>query len=265
MSQLSTIGTDADSVGRQADGRRQALDGVGAVVDGLAADHLAARQGDQHGPSCPASDLIPPGAEPSVVAQLLRTTTGVLRSMHLEVASGPGADPQVYGLARRIVAQGRELRSVYPSSVLDQPAALDWMATWAAVGENQRLGDAVPHEFVVFGAEAVVALPHWGRTGGGAVVSRQPVVVQAFTRVFDAAWSRAVVLPGAAGGSQSAAQLLNLLAAGCKDEAIARALGVGVRTVRRRIAETMAELGVHTRFQLGAAAERRALLAAAPD
>jgi DNA-binding NarL/FixJ family response regulator len=39
---------------------------------------------------------------------------------------------------------------------------------------------------------------------------------------------------------------------GLKDEAIARFLGVGLRTVRRRIAALMSIHGVDTRFQLGA-------------
>ena len=40
---------------------------------------------------------------------------------------------------------------------------------------------------------------------------------------------------------------------GLKDEAIARFLGLGLRTVRRRIAALMSLHGVDTRFQLGAA------------
>ncbi len=44
-----------------------------------------------------------------------------------------------------------------------------------------------------------------------------------------------------------------LLALGMKDEAIARYLGWGLRTVRRRVARLMEEHGVDTRFQLGAA------------
>ena len=55
-------------------------------------------------------------------------------------------------------------------------------------------------------------------------------------------------------------RMLAMLAAGLKDEAIARYLGVSLRTVRRRVATLMEELGAHTRFQLGSAAERRGLL-----
>ena len=54
--------------------------------------------------------------------------------------------------------------------------------------------------------------------------------------------------------------LLEQLMAGATDEVIARKLGIGLRTVRRRIAELMTELGVDTRFQAGVEAVRRGWL-----
>jgi DNA-binding NarL/FixJ family response regulator len=57
----------------------------------------------------------------------------------------------------------------------------------------------------------------------------------------------------ATGDHKDDARLLELLALGIKDEAIARLLGLGLRTVRRRIAGLMALHGVDTRYQLGLA------------
>ena len=54
--------------------------------------------------------------------------------------------------------------------------------------------------------------------------------------------------------------LLEQLMAGATDEVIARKLGIGLRTVRRRIAALMIELGVDTRFQAGVEAVRRGWL-----
>ena len=51
--------------------------------------------------------------------------------------------------------------------------------------------------------------------------------------------------------------LVNLLASGRKDEAIARQLGVSGRTLRRRIAEVQDQLGATSRFQAGLQAARR--------
>lgn len=237
--------------------RRRDLDGVRVIVEELAQEHRAGR-GDS-GDSAHI-EVLPPGRDVSTVENLLRMTTGVLRSAHLEVAAGPATDPSLYRLARAQMAQGRELRSVYPAVAMDDPAGVEWVLNWATAGERQRIVEAVPHEFVVFGVEAVVCAPMWGHAGGGSVVIRMPLVVQALTRVFEDAWAGGVPVPDRASGSDVSTRLLTLLAAGFKDEAIARYLGVGVRTVRRRVAETMDELGVHTRFQLGVAAERRALL-----
>ena len=56
------------------------------------------------------------------------------------------------------------------------------------------------------------------------------------------------------------AQLLALMAAGLKDEVVARRLGLSLRTVRRRIAQLMRELDADTRFQAGIEAARRGWL-----
>jgi hypothetical protein len=55
-------------------------------------------------------------------------------------------------------------------------------------------------------------------------------------------------------------QLLALLALGLKDQTIARHLGIGLRSVVRRIGILERTFNVETRFQLGAQATKRALL-----
>ncbi|MGH3714394.1 MAG: helix-turn-helix domain-containing protein [Micromonosporaceae bacterium] len=68
-------------------------------------------------------------------------------------------------------------------------------------------------------------------------------------------------LPGEAGGpSDRDRQLLAMLAAGMKDRATARALGVTERTVTRRITQLMQHLGAETRFQAALQAARRGWL-----
>jgi DNA-binding NarL/FixJ family response regulator len=54
--------------------------------------------------------------------------------------------------------------------------------------------------------------------------------------------------------------LLTLLAAGAKDETIARQLGVSPRTVTRRVGELLDQLGARTRFHAGVLAERHGWL-----
>jgi DNA-binding NarL/FixJ family response regulator len=54
--------------------------------------------------------------------------------------------------------------------------------------------------------------------------------------------------------------VLELVAAGVKDERIARTLGVATRTVRRDIADLRERLGVTSRAEIVAAAVRRGWL-----
>lgn len=54
--------------------------------------------------------------------------------------------------------------------------------------------------------------------------------------------------------------VLRLLDAGLKDEAIARQLGVSLRTVQRLVRLASEQLDVGSRFQLGAEAARRGLI-----
>ena len=237
----TSISRLVDRESARLDLRRRELDDVRAAVSEFAADHRAGRGGE-------------------IAPTSIEVLPAVVRAVHLDVASGPVTDPGVLRLTRSQMAQGREVRSIYPVAILDDPGLLDFVADWAAAGEQQRVVEKVAHEFVVFGDEAVIAPPHWGSTEGGTVVIRLPLLVQAFGRLFEDAWASGLPVPQSSDSADVGTRLLTLLAAGFKDEAIARYLGVGVRTVRRRVAESMDELGVRTRFQLGVAAERRSLL-----
>lgn len=253
----TSISRLVDRESARLDLRRRELDDVRAAVSEFAADHRAGR-GAEIAPT--SIEVLPADVEVTAVEEVLRTTTGVVRAVHLDVAAGPVTDPAVLRLTRSQMAQGREVRSIYPVAVLDDPALMQWVGDWAGAGEQQRVVEQVAHEFVVFGDEAVIAPPHWGSTEGGTVVIRLPLLVHAFARLFEDAWVSGLPVPQSSDSADVGTRLLTLLAAGFKDEAIARYLGVGVRTVRRRVAESMDELGVRTRFQLGVAAERRSLL-----
>ncbi|MFJ2061321.1 helix-turn-helix domain-containing protein [Streptomyces sp. NPDC087908] len=83
--------------------------------------------------------------------------------------------------------------------------------------------------------------------------------------MFDALWECATRV-GSAGSPLTVDQreLLALLAAGLKDESIARRLGVHVHTARRRISRMRNELGADTRFQAGVQAADRGWLRPVP-
>jgi DNA-binding CsgD family transcriptional regulator len=239
------------------DQRRRELEEVRSAVSDFAADH---RTGSSSIDGPVAVDPIPAEVLLTTVEEMLRSTSGVIRSFHLAVAVGPGTHETITRIVRDQMARGRELRSIYPLSVLDHSEQMTWVRDWAGVGERQRVVQRIPHEYVVFGDEVVLSSHDWGSTEGGAVLVRLPLLVQAFTAVFDDAWRGGLPVPDPSVEQDIDTRLIALLAGGFKDEAIARYLGLSVRTVRRRVAGLADELGVHTRFQLGVVAQRRGLL-----
>jgi len=112
---------------------------------------------------------------------------------------------------------------------------------------------------------ATAERPDGPGTGGPAVVLRQPFAVARLAAVFEQTWNQARRFapddPQPAWvGADTRRSILQLLATGAKDEAVARRLGVSIRTCRRQISELMATLGATSRFQGGVEAVRRGLL-----
>ena len=175
----------------------------------------------------------------------------------LTVAEGPGIDEATMRANEERIHRGDPQRAVYPASVLGSPAGQRWMTSWSEIGEDQRIVPATDTEFAVFGDSAVVALAGWDDPEQGYAVIRDPLVVHLYTAYFDLAWKHAVPVPAVGREGTDDAKLVELLELGLKDEAIARYLGVSLRTVRRRVAQLMAVNGVDTRFQLGWALARR--------
>jgi hypothetical protein len=133
----------------------------------------------------------------------------------------------------------------------------------AAAGEPVRVLAEVPSRVAIMGTTAALIPEVWGRNTGRRLVVRQPAIIAAFTMLFEALWERAMAIPGLDGPVQTDDRsndrrlLMDQLANGAKDEQIARTLGISLRTVRRRVADILDELGVNSRFQAGVEAVRR--------
>jgi DNA-binding NarL/FixJ family response regulator len=107
------------------------------------------------------------------------------------------------------------------------------------------------------------------RAGPPALLIRTSSLLRALRLLFDALWADATPLTalpaqGAKRGEAAFAaedmSVLTLLAAGLKDESIARELHISPRSAQRRVSGLMKQLGVHTRFQAGLQAGRRGLI-----
>ncbi|MEZ5193477.1 MAG: LuxR C-terminal-related transcriptional regulator [Nocardioides sp.] len=124
-----------------------------------------------------------------------------------------------------------------------------------------RVAPEIPTRLAIIGPQAVLH-DHHGVGSAQRLLVRQPSLVSALRVLFEQLWERATPVTDVRVRRRRDARrlLVDHLAAGEKDEQIARALGVSLRTVRRRIAAMMTELGVDSRFQAGVEAARQGWL-----
>jgi DNA-binding CsgD family transcriptional regulator len=157
---------------------------------------------------------------------------------------------------------GVRCRSIYEASMMDDPVARSIIQSCTEAGEQARLVPRVPMKMKL--ADRTTAMLPLTATGtGGALMIRAPIIIAALRGYFEMLWERATPLKGRRmadpGDRPTPAQqkVLELMAEGLHDEAIARRAEISVTTVRRHIAAIMGRLGVSSRFAAGAAAQRR--------
>ncbi len=158
------------------------------------------------------------------------------------------------------ILEGRETRAIYPARALREAPGV--LRARASIGEQIRVVPEVPTRLAIIGNRALLPDPP-GLASERRLVVRQPGLVEMMTDYFESLWERAVVLPPLDRGEVPPdldGLLLAQLARGSRDEQIARILGISLRTVRRRVAAMMDELGVDSRFQAGVEAVRRGWL-----
>ena len=157
-----------------------------------------------------------------------------------------------------MLARGVRCRVVYDRTSLAEPGQPALLEALTAAGQEARVSADVPMKLVI--SDRRLALTplslHHGLTDAALLV-HESGLLDALAALFESVWQRAIPLPEA--GDEDG-RLLLLLASGLKDEAIARQLGIGERTVRRRVAALADRLGARTRFQLGIQAVRQGRL-----
>lgn len=254
----ATVGRLLDDEEAQLDERRRDLLALRETLESFELDY---RRGMMlTGPRLPLWEQIEAAQAVSVVDHLYRTSEGPVMLLVSQFQIGPGHHESVRRQRNEVIASGRPLRTILPLSMLTDSAWHAFAQERAEVGEQQRFlpDDQIKVEFGVFGRSAVVL-----DEGGGAeddfILLRSPAVMDVFVTLFDELWRRAEPILNQDASAQDV-KLLEYLALGFKDEAMARQLGVSLRTVRRRVAALMEQHGVETRFQLGMAVSSRGVL-----
>ena len=167
-----------------------------------------------------------------------------------------------------LLDRGVSVRGIYAPEAFEIPGGFEQARLSVEAGEQARVHADLPMKLAI-GDRAVALLPMTlDGVVDSALVIRAPMVVSALVRLFDALWEQACPLPSWRPGVDGQGdgrpvgidhEVLALLATGMTDEAIARELGISVRTLGRRTARLLATLGARTRFQAGVQAGRREL------
>jgi DNA-binding CsgD family transcriptional regulator len=154
-----------------------------------------------------------------------------------------------------------QVRVLLEDSVRTHRQAKDGIAELCQPGRAVRTVPRIPYEIILFGRTSAF-LPDREPHRPSVAVVRHPVIVGSLWGIFDLLWHGGEEVSEEPGQKEFRDEIsrtvLRHLAAGEKDEVIARRLGLSVRTCRRHIAAIMDELGATSRFQAGVLAQRRA-------
>ncbi len=236
------------------------LDEISDAIGLLAADEARPVPGDVEDSAPLEGEVATGGDIYALVRSLVLKGEGELLWMRPDQWRGPREARMTALIAEAIASGDRGSRAIYPlRAVHDAPATL---AARFAVGEEIRVLPDLPSRLLVIGDSHAVVPEPLGYADVPLSVIRQRGVVEAMTHWFELLWERAVVPPldAATPPLDLRRFLLQQLAAGAHDEHIARVLGISLRTVRRRVADLMSELGADSRFQAGVEAARRGWL-----
>jgi DNA-binding CsgD family transcriptional regulator len=167
--------------------------------------------------------------------------------------------------------ESRRLREGITYRILYSRDALAWpgryradIAAGCAAGEQARVRGTLPTKLVLADSHFAL-LPAAGADTPAdlAYAIRAPALLAALSALFEGEWERGIPLAAAAAGDEpdeTSRGLLQLLAAGLTDTAIARELDWSPRTTQRRVKDLFDRLGVATRFQAGVVARDRGWL-----
>jgi hypothetical protein len=127
-------------------------------------------------------------------------------------------------------------------------------------GERVRVVDQVPTKLVIADRTTAMVPLTRRRSEPSALVVHASGLLESLLGLFEAVWRQAmpVRLDGTGapeevldGPDGTDLQILSLLLAGLTDASVAKQLGLGLRTVQRRVQRLMELAGASTRLQLG--------------
>ncbi|MCY0942979.1 LuxR C-terminal-related transcriptional regulator [Streptomyces antarcticus] len=165
------------------------------------------------------------------------------------------------------LARGVRVRVLHLDSTAGSPERRRAMRTLAQAGAEIRTVPSLPMHMRIADGDSAVLPTAAHESVRGAVVIREPGALAGLRALFSYLWDEGTPLDteaaDAGAGTDYSAQeraLLRFLADGLTDEAVARKLGISLRSERRMISSLSERFGTHSRFQLGLQAVQRGLL-----
>jgi DNA-binding CsgD family transcriptional regulator/DNA-binding transcriptional ArsR family regulator len=181
-----------------------------------------------------------------------------------------------------VLDRGVAWRAIYTAASFETEGSWEEAQLLVAGGEQARVVPGLPIKLAIADRSVALVSLTLDPTRREAIVTESPSLVKALCDLFEFYWEGAIPVPSdradipgqsegpseLAGGTdarprsgraatQEERALLTLIAAGLKDDVIARQLGMSSRTLRRRSQDLMSELGASNRFQAGVQAARR--------
>ncbi len=174
---------------------------------------------------------------------------------------GVTGNPQETQTMRR----GVRYRAVYHAPRLDEPGRMRDLRANIAAGEQARVLPSVQMKMLIADRQvAVIPVSFQAADLRTVILVHASPLLDALVTSFEDLWERAIPLdgnpPDDAGPSEPDREMLTMLAAGMKDRAAARALGITERSVTRRVTHLLTTLGAQTRFQAALQAAKRGWL-----
>lgn len=155
---------------------------------------------------------------------------------------------------RRLADRGVRYRLLYDRELFEADPEADHLKRSIDRGDEIRFSGRLPLKLLIVD-EHTIFVEEPGAHRPRAIATANRSVVALAAALFEQLWADAVPAPLRGSGASPIGEddelLLSLLIAGLTDQSIASKLGIGLRTVQRRVRDLMDLAEVDTRIQLG--------------
>jgi len=163
---------------------------------------------------------------------------------------------------RQMIGRGVRVRMMHAQIMLSDSMVREFLRSSVAARAEVRVAPVIPTRMNIYDRQVAIVQADPEDLQAGAVVIRGKDVVRSLAAIYDYCWMTASELHDVPKSTEAGPRteqqqaVLRMLAAGAKDETIARSMGVSTRTVTRLVSELTAMLGAESRFQAGVRAAK---------